>query len=429
MILEKFGFITEKDSSIIFDKNSIEFYSISESDKDLLIKFNNNENLTYEELEKIKEILPEKESIEHKNVNVYSNIENLKIIISKKCNLSCKYCYEGNIDSESDGLMSKEQAIKIAERINRLFPRLKTVLFFGGEPLLNIDAIEVFCENLKNKKDIEFLMQTNGTIYTEKIKNIIENNNILVTVSLDGPKEINDANRVFPNDKGSYEIVVDNVKKFNKDRENIISIQSTYTKHAEKICSREEIKSFINNELGIIHIHLEDNLFEKLNKDNSKLSFDVLMEQLEIEDYVSLGEYGRILKSIVSKTVNEKFCTAGYKQLTIDPRGDIWPCPMYMSIDDNYGNVFLENIEQKLEDFYNYNEKQNREECKNCIANFWCIKCIGKYSINTENTPYDNCKENINKTEEVVTWLSKIIEKGEYNNFLDYYKKYNIEDI
>ena len=58
---------------------------------------------------------------------------------------------------------------------------MSAILFFGGEPLLAVDAIETICRGFKDKK-VNFLIETNGTIYSERIHKLIEEYNIKVTV-------------------------------------------------------------------------------------------------------------------------------------------------------------------------------------------------------------------------------------------------------
>ena len=36
---------------------------------------------------------------------------------------------------------------KLAEKINNIFPNIEKYLFFGGEPLLNIEAVEIIVSN------------------------------------------------------------------------------------------------------------------------------------------------------------------------------------------------------------------------------------------------------------------------------------------
>ena len=49
-----------------------------------------------------------------------------------------------------------------------------------------------------------FAIITNGTIFNQKILSFLKNNISIITVSIDGPKEINDYNRIHINGKGTF---------------------------------------------------------------------------------------------------------------------------------------------------------------------------------------------------------------------------------
>ena len=50
-----------------------------------------------------------------------------------------------------------------------------------------------------------FVIITNGTILTDRMLAFIKRNISAMTISIDGPKEINDIQRIYKNGKGSYE--------------------------------------------------------------------------------------------------------------------------------------------------------------------------------------------------------------------------------
>jgi uncharacterized protein len=72
--------------------------------------------------------------------------------------------------------------------------------FLGGEPLLYPHIIETLCRFAKlcvAGRDIEldFVITTNGTLINSDVVKIFAQNNFAVTISLDGPAEINDVMR------------------------------------------------------------------------------------------------------------------------------------------------------------------------------------------------------------------------------------------
>lgn len=125
------------------------------------------------------------------------------------CNLRCGYCYEfirnGTVYCKET--MSIDQLTGIVWRTAKLFPDSKILwMFHGGEPLLQgPDYLEKFADCIRevNKVypvDYKIALQTNATLLTNECIDILETNADLlseriVSISIDGPKEINDVTR------------------------------------------------------------------------------------------------------------------------------------------------------------------------------------------------------------------------------------------
>ena len=97
------------------------------------------------------------------------------------------------------------------------------LIFHGGEPLLaGKDFFESFCrqarEVLGDITTPHFCMQTNGTLIDDEWLEVLYRNNIGFGISLDGPREVNDANRVGHGGHGSYDKVVSSIRKALSDK-------------------------------------------------------------------------------------------------------------------------------------------------------------------------------------------------------------------
>ena len=69
---------------------------------------------------------------------------------------------------------------------------------------------------VKHGKRVSFMVNTNGTLMDDGLLEFFKKEDFAVTVSLDGPKDINDANRVYPDGKGSYEKTADAIERLKK---------------------------------------------------------------------------------------------------------------------------------------------------------------------------------------------------------------------
>lgn len=83
-----------------------------------------------------------------------------------------------------------------------------TIGFYGGEPFLEFELIKecvAYAEDKLEGKKIEYSVTTNATLLTDEIIDYLIFNNFFVTVSLDGPREIQDECRRFLyNNKGTF---------------------------------------------------------------------------------------------------------------------------------------------------------------------------------------------------------------------------------
>lgn len=94
------------------------------------------------------------------------------------------------------------------------------VAFYGGEPLLEFELIKKSIEYAKEifrTKKIIFSLTTNAVLLTDAMMRFFRENDVLLTVSLDGPQNIHDKSRIFANGKGSFEIVYRNLCYFKEN--------------------------------------------------------------------------------------------------------------------------------------------------------------------------------------------------------------------
>ncbi|MBQ3323471.1 MAG: radical SAM peptide maturase, CXXX-repeat target family [Muribaculaceae bacterium] len=150
----------------------------------------------------------------------------ITFIVTKTCQLACRYCYL--VGKNNNERMSLDMARKSIDYILRCkeFNKINKITFdfIGGEPLLEINLINDICDyiieelNIMNhrwKNNYKFSFTTNGLLYADEIvQQFIKKHkeHIEITLSIDGNKKKNDINRIFPNGKGSYDKVINNVK-------------------------------------------------------------------------------------------------------------------------------------------------------------------------------------------------------------------------
>ena len=164
--------------------------------------------------------------------------KNITFIVTKDCQLACKYCYL--VGKNSKERMTWEVAKAAIDYILNHEEDMKeeSVVwdFIGGEPFLEIELIDKICDYLKLEmfrrnhhwfNSYRFSFSTNGINYdSEKVQNFIKKNreHLSIGITIDGTKRKHDLNRIWKTtemeqgikpkpeeEKGSYEDVVKNI--------------------------------------------------------------------------------------------------------------------------------------------------------------------------------------------------------------------------
>jgi uncharacterized protein len=96
-----------------------------------------------------------------------------------------------------------------------------TLSFYGGEPLINFDLIKrtvQYARGVFTGKNIRFHIATNGTLLDRRIQLwLVDNPEVLVTVTLNGPASLHDRFRHTEKGRGSYERIMRNLSVFKKE--------------------------------------------------------------------------------------------------------------------------------------------------------------------------------------------------------------------
>ncbi len=131
------------------------------------------------------------------------------IKVASGCNLNCDYCYEYNLGDDSWKRMPAFFSVELAEvLVKKIISHSKdkdldrvNISFHGGEPLLiGEKKLSELCNTfykIENEGiEVDLTMQTNGTLISENIADVLKKNNVFVAVSIDGPKIVNDLHRL-----------------------------------------------------------------------------------------------------------------------------------------------------------------------------------------------------------------------------------------
>ena len=322
-------------------------------------------------------------------------LQTIVLNVTNQCNLSCQYCYEFGEDKVAtpEGkpkFMAWETAKSSVDYLFVESQGRKSVhiTFFGGETLMNFPLLKQVVAYARTraqelKVNIDFSLTTNATLLSPTIIEYLAENAIGVTVSMDGPKEMQDKFRVFSNGRGSYDIIKPKVQNLLANhRTRPIAARVTMTSGAMDV---KKIYQHLKHELGFYEVGFApvttspDRLYSinEPGMDSVLEQFSALAD--EYLEFALRGEHHGF--SNVSDTLSELHqgvnkslpCGAGLGMVGVGPSGDIAPCHRFVDSDQHVlGNVTTGIDKEKQSDFLTRGNIDTKYDCHECWARPLC---------------------------------------------------------
>jgi putative peptide-modifying radical SAM enzyme len=275
------------------------------------------------------------------------------LILTDDCNLCCSYCRaKAFLDLEEN---EGEVAVEIDERIpltmeydlESLYAFLRkdpspTLTFYGGEPLLREDLIERIVRDAPVRR---FMMQTNGLLL-DRLPNEICNRFITLLVSLDGRRELTDANR----GEGVYDRVMENVRhiRANGYKGELIA-RMTVTENTDIVDAVHWLAEIPDDPFTSIHWQLDANFSHDFSRrqfaDWASVSYNPGIRTL-VRDWVNhMASEGEILRwypfldpmdDLLHGRTSRLRCGSGHANYSIMTDGHIAPCPVMIGMKQYY---------------------------------------------------------------------------------------------
>lgn len=283
-----------------------------------------------------------------------------EIVVTQKCNLACKYCFESEKRDNKFSIYDIPKVVKfIKEYINNNFIIDKeiSISFNGGEALLNFAFIKEFIESTKDFIT-DYAISTNLSLLTDEMLLFFKRNKVRLHISIDGKKETNDLYRVSTDNKGYFDILMNNLLKVKNCREILTSLSMVYT--PSTVNKLYENVRFLY-EIGFRRIHASYASNYLWTEDVSK----ILLKEMEriksfyIEAYEKcdpfyFSNFSDTIENIITKNGKACICGGFIDEIAILPDGKLLPCLVFMgnklTLKCDYGswktNYNLQNINQ-----------------------------------------------------------------------------------
>ncbi len=281
------------------------------------------------------------------------------IVPNYDCNLRCPYCYQSYMRDNSQykyliHRMSTEMIDHIFLAMDKLEERHlsnfedssipREIGFYGGEPLLkdNKSVIQYIVQKAHNQDvNTSFWAVTNGT-NLKYYEDVLGPNQIsTLQITLDGPPQVHDMRRFYPNGEGSFEQIASNISlalkkgvvirlRVNVDKTNIDHLQKLakeitqrgwdqYSNFSAYSATVDAINSTTNPKFGLSSGELERSIMN-LRKE---------YPEMQVIDYPHHGLMNQVRSIFNNKTFpnfRSSYCKAHTGMYIFDSFGDIYSC-------------------------------------------------------------------------------------------------------
>lgn len=105
--------------------------------------------------------------------------------LSYKCNLRCTMCRLNEDNLFVNKVRTNNIKYTIEEQIAQVIKDIKLMRFYGGEPFFIEQYYSIWEQTMNKNPNCNFFVQTNGTIYNQRIESIIKKGNFNFNMSLD----------------------------------------------------------------------------------------------------------------------------------------------------------------------------------------------------------------------------------------------------
>ena len=363
--------------------------------------------------------------VEIDNKTIRHNLLNLRHLVfevTESCNLNCKYCaysdlYHGydNREGENMPFAKVKQIIDYlyqlwTENYSEGVDTIRSISFYGGEPLLNVPFIKQVIDHVENleKKGMVFAyaMTTNAMLLDKYMDFLVEKGfNLLI--SLDGD-EFAHSYRVDHSGNNSFPRVFRNLKLLQEKHPEYFKSKVSFNSVLHNRSDIETVYRFIYAHFGkatriaaLNHVGICDTKkdeFVKMFRNPAESFYNsgkcsVLEYEMTTETprVAALADYIQFQSGNVFDTYNNLYmnkdamsfaptgsCTPFVFRMFISVNGKILPCER---VDHQFsmGQVYDDRVELDenfVANTHNYYVSKYVQQCNNCAVNRFCEICV-----------------------------------------------------
>lgn len=329
-----------------------------------------------------------------KSILQHPCIDTLYLLLTDNCNFACKYCFfEGSYEDPKEKTMNmtKDLAVASVRQFAGYFkkacgysdfsPYESNIVFYGGEPLINVKVFFAAVEEVANlkksgalPKNLAMNINTNGSLVTPEIASFCAKHDIEVDVSLDGYESVHNACRVWRGrNEGTFKDVMRGISIL-KEAQAKTCISCTVSE--TNVEDLPGIFTWFLDSAGISNIGFNP-LLNSLQYKIDDPNYSSKVTQAMIKCFKIARERGvhearmmRKVSAFVDGTVYDRDCCGCGKQVVILPNGKIGVCHAYSGTEEFFvspGHEF-DPFEHPFWQEWSKRSPINMPQCYDCEA-------------------------------------------------------------
>lgn len=247
-------------------------------------------------------------------------------------------------------------------------------------------------------------MTTNGTLLTKEILDFLEEHGFAIMVSLDGNKESHDKNRVFTNGKGTFDVIIHNLKFLKENYPKLMKtlnfnvVMDSYNKFKDidefysTFDAVEEFysikNSFISDSYRDGDLDVSETFIATRNYEIFKLlaskvgrvsekNISKLVKDYYVQLYFNMFKLRKFSNLLPDKAHHGGPCVPGVQRFFVNVDGNFFPCERVSEESElvNIGNIVDGFNVEKVIKILNVGQLTDNE-CRNCWNFRFCNLCI-----------------------------------------------------
>ncbi|MCL2717829.1 MAG: SPASM domain-containing protein [Lachnospiraceae bacterium] len=332
------------------------------------------------------------------------DILNISFAPVNDCNFLCKYCYAkgGEGTSHYQTAYDEEKVDKMLRSIYMgkyaHFINYKFDFVSGGEPLLDFDILDSFLRKLREydkelNKNTTVLIVTNGTLLNEEIIRKLDEYDVFLGISVDGPREVHNRHRVYKDGRNTFDDVAKGISLLRsspvvssklkdawamavitRETGSLVDVMETCVNLGFKRMQMQLIREVHEHPLAIG----KDDI--KRVKEHYKDLFTHIISFAEKGDLSRIkmiangnDSFGKFLSRLLLRTPVYYRCFAGKNKIAVTASGEIYPCDSFCGLNNYSMGTIDENTDnESVTTLFEEAHIQNRTKCSKCWARHIC---------------------------------------------------------